>query len=352
MPDPGPGTPFERMEQAFLQLTATPEGKALYGDPENGASILQAWRTVQLIGGDPPVCLVAAQHADQAHGIPDPVRLPTPQLMQAVRSLLAQGRVQVFLFTGKQGHSVVLLGHDAATGRFALHDPWDLAKLEPLIRKAGRPELLVESLLPGAVDRGRGHPGGRWTLAEADLARMLVAAFAQPAQWARHKGAAIGVSYAALRASEFWDRFRLREVFREGSGDEAMVAVAPGSFREHLEIRLDLRGDRVTHAALALRRAWLQGSPLPRQLAAAFLEAFCPPPAAEEAAGLAELVRRLADPDFLAWARTCPPAVQAFGAAFMAGEPPARLPLPFCTLGVGDEPTDNGPWLVVRYSLP
>ena len=56
----GPITWFQILETAFFQHTSSDEGKRLYGDPQKGATIEQAWRTVGLLSTLLPLCIIAS----------------------------------------------------------------------------------------------------------------------------------------------------------------------------------------------------------------------------------------------------------------------------------------------------
>src|ERR1043165_5384520 len=48
---------FRALEQAFIEITSTPDGRRRYGDPNKGATIQQMWNTQILLGRVANYCL-------------------------------------------------------------------------------------------------------------------------------------------------------------------------------------------------------------------------------------------------------------------------------------------------------
>ena len=58
-------SPIKLIEQAWIQFLAEdPQRKEYYGDPERGASVVQAWRTTLAVGGMKLVCLLSSGKPD------------------------------------------------------------------------------------------------------------------------------------------------------------------------------------------------------------------------------------------------------------------------------------------------
>jgi hypothetical protein len=74
------------LEKAFVQLTATPEGRAQYGDPNKGGTLEQAWRAQFASTGMFQVCLLATGRPKVGTaGIPKVVLLSPPRSWTLVR---------------------------------------------------------------------------------------------------------------------------------------------------------------------------------------------------------------------------------------------------------------------------
>jgi hypothetical protein len=187
------------------------------------------------------------------------------------------------------GHSLHARGHDAATGAFTYHDPWP-----------GRSLLCLEFNTAG-VD-AQPVEGGYWRITEAELVRVIFAAFIMPTEWADLTGRANRVSYAALQHSDFWKLFGLREIDRLALGSRTAVSLQPGGFQP--EVDLDLRVDQsgtVRLASIALRRGWALGppygiNPSAVDIAKGFLDALLPEPERVAGAAYVQALRALCEP--------------------------------------------------------
>ncbi len=266
---PGQAAPwFQVLEQAFFQLTATPEGRAQYGDPSKGATLAQAWRTAQLLGVPPRVCLLAAgQPRASADGIARVITMSPADLVATLNVLFSrEARIatQIFTFDGRTGHSVTLLHADASG--FTFHDPW--------------PGDSLLSKHQNAAGIHAQHDGQRWRLTSAELETVIVAAFVPPLAWAELSGQAGRVRYQDLQASDFWRFFHIRETGRaEAEPGVPVVQLRTGGFAEHLSLTVRLsKQDSIDAAELRIRGAWLAGAgaPLAADLAGNFLKAMAP----------------------------------------------------------------------------
>src|SRR5215210_982766 len=242
---------WQILEQAFLQLTSTEEGRAKYGDPNKGATLEQAWRAQFALAGIQQVCLLATNGRPprRTADIPQTVRLPPPQLVETLARLFTASStaVQTFvLLDDRNGHCVVLLGHDPSTRSFVYHDPWP-----------GRSLLCRENNAFGVAAEPAEE--GRWRITEAELGTVISAVFMFPTDWADLTGVTYKVTYAQLKTSEFWSFFNLREVGRrEDPYARTTELLETGGFGNEIDLQIQLdASERIRGAVLALRRSWV-----------------------------------------------------------------------------------------------
>jgi hypothetical protein len=269
-----PGTAaswWQMLEAAFVQLTEDPERRELYGDPAKGATLAQAWRTVQLFGVPARVCLLAfGQDRVEAAGIDTLIQVPKGDLVSLIRTALnhrARSAVQLFVFDGRSGHSVTAFTTDA--DGISFHDPWP------------GDSLLSKAYNAAGVDARR--DGNLWRITSSDLERVLVAAFISPGTWAAMSGQPSVPTLGELQASDLWSFFNLREIARDDS-DPTSVAITlqPGGFTEHIGLKLTCFEDEaIGSAELRLRQSWVIGPPMginpfANDIAASWLKALVP----------------------------------------------------------------------------
>ena len=339
------------LEQAFVQVTSTPEGRELYGDPNRGATLVQAWRTVQLFGVPPRVCLlVAGRPRASAEGIARVVTVSADDFVAGLTSLLTRdGRAatQLFTFDGRTGHAVTLFGADADGGGFTFHDPWP------------GDSLLSKHANAAGVDARR--VGTRWHVTAAELARVAVAAFVPPLPWAEVTGQPGRLSYAELQTTDFWSFFHVREASRDDRDPaDVLVLLKTGGFKEHVDLDLTLNEHGLIRSAeLRLRESWLIGppygvNPFATDIAASFLAILAPPLDRPQVEPIVQAIRafrldaankaRFEDPDFVA--SEAGRALQAYAGV---GSDTLRLPLTGSVLSIGPDPGSVGePWRSLR----
>ena len=341
------------LEQAANQLRSTPEGRASYGDPERGATLPQAWNMQFAISGHFKVCLLArGRPATPTEGIPEVVLIAPADLTNALARGFAEidgFNAQLFVHDGRSGHSVTLLGHDSAAGRFAYLDPW--------------PErsLLCHELNAAGVD-AQPAEDGLWQVTDAELAQVIFAAFVMPTHWADLTGRAYRGHYGALQQSDFWKPFRLREIERSAEGQRTVVVLRPGGFQQEIDLRLGLDQAEGLHSgSLALRRGWVVGPPhginrMAVDIAKRFLGALLPEPDraagtsyAQAIAGLRagpavqELVARRGAADLS--------ATEQFQLTYLGLLPEAAALLTFCQIHARNTDRPGGPWLSLEIDL-
>ena len=285
---------WEIVEKAFLQLTSTEEGRARYGDPQKGATLEQSWRTQFALSGVFQVCLLASGKPPVSTAdIPRTVQLAPLQLVDALsRALALHSRVaaQTFVYDGRMGHSIVLLGHDPSASLFTYHDPWP-----------GRSLLCRENNAAG-VAAEPGEEGG-WRITKSELSKVVFAAFLWPTVWADLRGVTYRITYSQLRNSEFWSFFHLHEVGRrETSQDRTAVLLETGGFHEEIEFQVQQDASEcIREGSLALRRAWVVRkpwdiNPFALDITRGFLGALTPTPDRDDIEPLMEGLWILKDP--------------------------------------------------------
>lgn len=278
------------MEQAFLQLTDDPKYRELYGDPQRGATLAQAWRTAQLFGQAPRVCLVAGDRSDvDTTGITKLVRVSRSNIVRLVCAVLdyqARSAAQMFTFDGRIGHCVTALSADVGAGGITFHDPWPGDSLLSAAQNSA-------GVAAQRVDRG-------WHLTAAELERVLMAAFVGPAVWDSVTGGPGLVNMQDLWSSDFASFFHVREVARDDSDSTYVkVILQPGQFTEHIDMTVrHYENGQICSAKLRLREAWVIGPPwglntLAKDIAASWLGTFVPPADAPRLAPLAGDLRAL-----------------------------------------------------------
>lgn len=262
------------LESKADEMCATPAGKATYGDPEYGASLPQAWRLHRDMLNIRFVCLVATGRPATSTDDIDQVSLIAPgdllQLLARGSAMLERFSAPMFVYDGRAGHAITLLGHDPEAGEFLFADPWP-----------GKSLLCAEYNVAG-VDAWQDEER-RWHISEGDLALVLFAVFLFPEHWEALTSRSPGLSYRQLGKSDFFSFFHLREGGR--SRDEAgteFVWLSPGGQRSEFAVRLELsQVGFVGKASIILRRAWAVGppwgiNPLALDPAKSFLGTFLP----------------------------------------------------------------------------
>lgn len=276
-PQPGampPGQLLQIFRAAFGKLTEDPAMRELYGDPrQRGATLAQAWRTAQLIGSPPPVCLLSAEQPRVTGAGIDRLVLVVPdelvRLVCAALNYRARVGAQLFVFDGRTGHSVYATSADPAGAVITYRDPW------------GDDSLLCKEHNAAGVAAQRA--GDAWQVTAAELRRVLVASFISPAVWATMTGQPGLQTLAELRASDLWSFFRLRETARDDS-DPTYVpvtlesAVLPGDIAMQLYC---YENGEICSADLRLRRSWVLGDragikPSATDVAASWLATLIP----------------------------------------------------------------------------
>ncbi len=271
-------SPIKLIEQAWIQFLAEdPQRKEYYGDPERGATVVQAWRTTLAVSGMKLVCLLSSGKPDvDTAEIPVTSVFAPGDLAKLLAHLLTSGEqtasaATAFVNDGKSGHSITLLGATADASSFRYYDPWP------------GESLLAKAQNAAGVD-AQPEPDGAWRITGEELQRVLVGVFIDPTAWADLNGVEYRIPYEELQESDFWKFFHLSETAREEAADaRTLVKLQPGGFADKLDLELELGdGGRVRRALLALDRSWVANpetglDPFALDIAASFVRTLTPP---------------------------------------------------------------------------
>ncbi len=102
----------ELYEAAFVKLTSTDEGRRLYGDPQEGGTLEQVWRTTGLLTGKLPVCLLSTEQPPvETAAIDRVVSMSAKKLVDTLKDIFGtveELAIQILYHDGHMGHSVTL----------------------------------------------------------------------------------------------------------------------------------------------------------------------------------------------------------------------------------------------------
>ena len=294
-PQPGERPKWlEVLEQAFVQLTATEEGKQLYGDPEKGGSVEQVWRTNGLLTGKLPVCLLSTdQPAVTTDAIDRVIKMTSAQVVQTLAELFATGEKVAFSILyhdGHLGHSVTLLEYDSTNQRFTYHDPWP------------GDSLLAKDYNAAGVDAQ--PKDDYWSVTSAELEKVIFAAFVLRALWSEYVGEKYFMTYDEFTASDFWKFFHIKEAARQDDNGQTNVTLKPGGFQSEIEMSVTLNEkNRLTAGLLRVKRSWVIGpphgvNPLALDIVRSFIRTLTPPPDQDQVASLVNMLREIQNPTY------------------------------------------------------
>jgi hypothetical protein len=336
------------LERAFCSVTSTPEGRRLYGDPERGATLEQAWRARGLLG-DRPACLVSKRFPHARTGdIPEPAWLEPTEFVETLARILERPRsaVQLFVHDGRRGHCVTVHRAIRERGGFEYHDPWPPGVdpwPEGTFLASGRNEAGVAA-----------EPlGSRWFVSASSLETVAYAAFVSRGAWALEQGREYRALYSDLKRSEFWSFFHLHEVEKSESPDGlARIRLAPGAFQDDVGIGLEFEADeRVRVARLTQRRSWLRAQPmLAADIAASFVRALVPESDRADAEAVAALLRSVANREAATRLVQQDEDLAPIALVFLGEHASAQRPLEFSTLSVVNEEFGGDLWLVIEVT--
>lgn len=283
------------LEEAFFKLTASDEGKQLYGDPEKGGTLVQVWRTSGIFTGKWPVCLLSTDKPKVAtEGIERLIRMNSKQLIETLADLFGLNNnlaVQVLYHDGYMGHSIVLIGYKSDNSRFNYHDPW--------------PEysLLCKDYNAAGIDAQREKQG--WSITSAELEKVAFAAFVNQNLWAEYMGEKYYLTYEELKATDFWSFFHITEIDSQKLGDNnRIVTLRTGDFQSEIDLNVSLnQKGRLIEGKLNVKRSWMLGppyglNPFALDIMRSFIATLVPVPDTEEISGMLHMMHKIQDPHY------------------------------------------------------
>ncbi len=254
------------MAKTILEFVSTADGRAQFGDPESGSTLEQVWRLRFSSAGVRLVCLVVAgREGLTTSALPTVVPVDAQELVDTLAQLLITNpnrTLHPFVFDGRRGYAMTLLGYDPDTKSFRVNEP------NPTTSRIGTIH---------AAD-------GSWTLSAERLAESVCAVFFHPTVWADLTGVGYQISYSTLKDGELWSFFGVRESKRHKTDNgQTVVLLKPGGFKKEnrLQITLD-EEERVRGAVLLQARAWMMSqsvvNPFALDLAKGFVKELTPEP--------------------------------------------------------------------------
>ena len=284
----------EVLEQAFVQLTATEEGRQLYGDPEKGGTVEQAWRTNALLTGKLPVCLLSTEQPPvTTDAIDRVIKMRSKEVVETLMDLFGtEDRVAfpILYHDGHLGHSVTLFEYESGTGRFTYHDPWP------------GESLLTKDYNAAGVDAQAKN--GYWSITSAELGKVIFVAFVERAVWSEYQGEKYYMTYDEFTASDFWNFFHIKEVARQDDDGQTNVTLKPGGFQSEIEMSVTLNEkNRLTAGLLRVKRSWVIGpphgvNPLALDIVRSFIRTLTPPPDQDEVADVVNMLQQIQNPAY------------------------------------------------------
>lgn|GEM_PF-2194767 len=289
------------VDDAYSKLTSTDEGKRLYGDPEKGATIEQAWRNNGALTGVWPVCLLASERlSGPTDAINRVVKMKPQLLVETLAEMLDLYRypANVLYHDGYRGHAVAVCKYESKTSLFAYIDSWPGdSLLSKDLNAAGidaQPRDYLSLQLP---DIERPY----WTITSKELEKVIVAAFVFPSVWSEHLGEKYYMTYDEFKSSDFWSWFQIKE--RDTSKTltgNTVTYLEPGRFQSEVNLLVTLdKKNRVIQGILNLRRDWIIDSryipyglnPFALDIARSFIATIIPHPDRQRISNLIELLR-------------------------------------------------------------
>ena len=343
---------WEILEKAFVQLTTTEENRELYGDPNRGATLEQAWRAQFLVTGMFQVCLMASgRSAVPTAAIRRTVMFTPSDLVQTLaRAFTLDSRFacMTFVFDSHMGHCITLLGHDPSTSSFVYHDPWPVRSL--LCRENNAADVAAEPA-----------EGGAWRITASELVTIIFATFIWPTTWADLTGVSYKITYSQLKNSDFWAFFNLHEVSRDKEPmdydwiDRTIVFLETGGFPEEIKLQVQLdASERIRQAVLALHRPWMIGkpwgiNPFALDIAKSFLDALTPNQDRGDVEPLIEGIRNL--PHILRDHQAVPRAVEQLLLTYLGLQSESTTNMTFSRLIAANVDWEGETWLRLTLEL-
>jgi hypothetical protein len=285
----------ELIEKAFVQLTSTDEGKQLYGDPDKGATVEQAWRANGLLG-KLPICLLSTdQPLVATNAITRVIKMNSREGVDTLIDLFGMNESMAYpilYHDGHLGHSVTLLEYDKGTLRFTYHDPWPSTS------------LLCKDFNAAGVDAQ--PQNGYWSITSAELEKVIFAAFIQPPLWSEYMGEKYYMSYDGFTTSEFMAFFHLTEVDRKKQGDNSNIVIIlkTGGFQSEIDLSVTVnQKSRLVEGLLSVKRNWVLGppyglNPFALDIVRSFIATLIPPYDQDATSGIVNMLHQIVNPAY------------------------------------------------------
>jgi len=274
-PGEGPPTDSTILQAAFSKFTSTDEQKKLYGDPQKGATLEQAWRTQGIFSGKWPVCLLAAGRPLVATNEINPlVKMNPKQLVDTLSDILTMyhpSAAVIMYYDGNIGHAITLLRYDVDTSRFIYHDPWPGVS------------LLNKEYNAAGIDAKR-VDGQIWSITAIELEKVVFASFVFQNLWGEYMGYKYFITYDEFKNSDFWSFFNLTQTDTQLNNSEIVISLQNGGLRSEIDLKITLnQKQRISKGELKIKRSWLTSSPFivnpfALDIVRSFIAALTPPP--------------------------------------------------------------------------
>ena len=286
----------ELLEEAFVKLTSTDEGKQLYGDPERGGTIEQAWRTNGLLTGKFPVCLLSTEQPSVATDAIDRViKMSSKELVETLIDLFGMNEAMacpVLYHDGHLGHAITLVEYNRDALRFNYHDPWP------------GDSLLCKDFNAAGVDAR--PQNGYWSITSAELVKVIFAAFIGRPLLSEFMGEKYYLTYDEFTASDFWTFFHLTVGERKMRDDDGniLVTLKTGGFQSEIDLNVTVnQKNRLVEGLLSVKRSWVIGppyglNPFALDIVRSFIAALAPPPDQKAVSGLVNMLSHIGNPAY------------------------------------------------------
>lgn len=286
----------ELIEEAFVKLTSTDEGKQLYGDPEKGATVEQSWRANSLLTGKLPVCLLSTDQPPVATSAIDRVvKMNSKEVVNTLVDLFEMKEKMAFpslYYDGHLGHAITLLKYDKEASRFIYHDPWPDYS------------LLCKDFNAANVDAQ--PQNGRWSITSTELKRVIFAAFIERPLWSEYVGEKYYMTYDEFTTSDFWRFFHLTEVDRkkQSDGNHTIITLRTGGFQSNIDLNVTInQKNRLVGGLLSTKRSWVLGppyglNPFALDIVRSFIATLIPPADQDRASELVNMFHQVTNPAY------------------------------------------------------
>lgn len=247
------------VDEAYSRLASTAEGKRLYGNPETGATLEQAWRFNWAWTGARSVCLlVSGKSTSSTVVINRVVKMNPQQLVDTLGEMLERYKypASVFYHDGHTRHAIAICKYESETSRFAYIDSWPGdSLLSKKFNAAGVDAQPKDYLSLGLPDIKRTY----WTITAKELELVIVAAFVFPSAWSEYLGEKYCITFDEFQNTDFWSRFQIRE---ENTGktpkNNVVIYLQSGVFKSEINLLVTVdQKRRVIQGILTLNRDWV-----------------------------------------------------------------------------------------------